>query len=184
MKQILIQTATALYAFKDYLFRVWAMNVPFYVVRRFFVKQTIRRLGEGGFVMMGVEFRTGKNITIGSHCFINKGVLLDGRGGKLTIGNNVDIAQEANIWTLSHDPHNDQHSVWGADVTIEDYAWIASRATILPGVTIGRGAVVATGSVVTKSVLPMTIVAGVPARAIGHRKNNPQYTLSWQPWFK
>ncbi len=184
MKQFFIQIATAGYAFKDYLFRNWAMNIPFYAIRRFFVKQTIARLGEGGFVMMGVEFRTGKNIAIGHHCFINKNVLLDGRGGKLTIGNNVDIAQEANIWTLSHDPHNDLHDVWGGNVTIEDYVWIASRATILPGVTIGRGAVVATGAVVTKDVPPMMIVAGIPAKIIGDRKNNPQYTLSWQPWFK
>jgi maltose O-acetyltransferase len=184
MKQLLIQIATAGYAFKDYVFRTWVMYFPVFAVRRFFISKTVSKLGSGGFVMMGVELRTGKNIVIGDHCFINKGVLLDGRGGKLTIGNNVDIAQEANIWTLSHDPHNDQHSVWGADVTIEDYAWIAARATILPGVTIGRGAVVATGSVVTKDVPAMTIVAGIPAKAIGQRKNNPQYTLNWQPWFK
>jgi acetyltransferase-like isoleucine patch superfamily enzyme len=184
MKQILIQIATAAYAFKDYVFRVWVMHFPVFAVRRFFISQTVNKIGTGGFVMMGVELRTGKNISIGSHCFINKGVLLDGRGGKLTIGNNVDIAQDANIWTLSHSPHDDYHSVWGADVTIEDYVWVASRATILPGITIGRGAVVATGSVVTKDVPPMAIVAGIPAKIIGQRKSNLKYTLDWQPWFK
>ncbi len=133
---------------------------------------------------MGVETRSGKNISIGDHTVVNKRVLLDGRGGKLTIGSQVDIAQEANIWTLSHDPHDDFHATRGADVTIEDYVWIGARATILPGVRIGRGAVVAAGSVVTRDVPPMTIVAGVPARAIGIRKSELKYTLDHRPWFR
>ncbi len=134
--------------------------------------------------MMNVEFRDGKNIKIGDYCFINKYTLLDGRGGKLTIGNNVDIAQEVNIWTLSHDPHDDFHGVWGKEVIIEDYAWIASRVTIMPGIHIGRGAVVAAGSIVTKDVPAMAIVAGSPAKIVGERKSNLQYRLDWQPWFK
>ena len=109
---------------------------------------------------------------------------MDGRGGKLTIGNNVDIAQEVNIWTLSHDPHDDYHSVWGKEVIIEDYVWIASRATIMPGIRIGRGAVVAAGSIVTKDVPAMAIVAGSPAKIVGERKSNLKYRLDWQPWFK
>ena len=184
MKAFLIQIIGAVLAFKDYLFRTWVMNIPFHAIRRFFIKQTIINLGKKGFVMMNVEFRTGKNISIGDYCFINKGVLLDGRGGNLSIGNNVDIAQDVNVWTLSHDPHNDLHQVWGAAVNIEDYVWIGSRATILPGITIGRGAVVAAGSVVTKDVPPMAMVGGVPAKIIGQRKNNLKYQLDWQPWFK
>jgi acetyltransferase-like isoleucine patch superfamily enzyme len=176
--------ATALYAFKDYLFREWVMYVPFYALRRFFVSQTIKKLGKGGFIMMKVEFRNGKNIQIGDGCFINKHVLLDGRGGLLSIGNHVDIAQETNIWTLSHNPHDDLHSVFGRDVIIEDYVWIASRATIMPGVRVGRGAVVAAGSIVTKDVPPMAIVAGAPAKVVGERKSGLKYKLTWQPWFK
>jgi acetyltransferase-like isoleucine patch superfamily enzyme len=184
MRKIAIDFLTALYAFKDYLFREWVMRVPFYVFRRFFIKHTIKHLGKEGFVMMEVEFRNGKNIHIGDHCFINKRTLLDGRGGQLLIGNNVDIAQEVNIWTLTHDPHHDYHNVMGQDVIIEDHAWIASRATLMPGVRIGRGAVVAAGSVVTKDVPPMTIVAGTPAKPIGERQSGLKYQLTWQPWFK
>ncbi len=184
MKTLLVNIATAFYAFKDYIFRAWLMSIPFHVVRRFFIKQTVKQIGKKGFVMMGVEFRIGRNITIGDFCFINKGVLLDGRGGRLSIGNNVDIAQDASIWTLTHDPHNSLHEVLGADVTIEDYAWIGTRAIVLPNVTIGRGAVVAAGSVVTKNVPAMAIVAGVPAKIIGQRNNELKYELTWQPWFK
>jgi maltose O-acetyltransferase len=184
MKRTLIEFYAAFFAFKDYLFREWVMQIPFHAVRRFFIKQSIHKLGKRGFVMMKVEFRNGKNIEIGDYCFINKRTLLDGRGGKLKIGDNVDIAQEVNIWTLSHDPHDDYHSVWGKEVIIEDYAWIASRATIMPGVHIGRGAVVAAGCIVTKDVPPMAIVAGVPAQIVGERKSNLKYRLDWQPWFK
>ena len=133
---------------------------------------------------MGVEFRKAKNITIGYNSVINKKVLLDGRGGQLIIGNNVDIAQETNIWTLEHDVHDDYHTDKGGKVTIEDYVWIASRVTILPGVKIGRGAVIAANSVVTKDVRAMAIVGGIPAKIIGERKSKLKYTLNYHPWFR
>jgi acetyltransferase-like isoleucine patch superfamily enzyme len=184
MRKILIETYAALLAFRDYLFRKHIMHFPAHPFRLFFIRRTLAQIGAGCYFMMGVEFRNGKNISLGHHCFVNKGCLLDGRGGQLIIGNNVDIAQETNIWTLSHDPNDDFHGVVGKDVIIEDYVWIASRATIMPGVRIGRGAVVATGSIVTKDVPPMAIVAGIPAKIIGQRQSNLKYTLDWQPWFK
>lgn len=144
----------------------------------------LNSIGKQTNFLMGLEIRKGKNISIGSNCVINKKVLLDGRGGKLTIGNNVDIAQETNIWTLEHDVNDDYHIDKGADVVIEDYVWIASRCTILPGVTIGHGAVVASNCLVTKDVQPMTIVGGVPAKVIGQRKSGLKYNLKYKPWFK
>jgi maltose O-acetyltransferase len=93
----------------------------------------------------------------------------------------VDIGQETNIWTLQHDVADDFHRAIGAGVVIEDYAWIASRVTILPGVRIGRGAVVATGAVVTRDVPAMAVVGGVPARVIGSRSSKLLYTLDHRP---
>lgn len=58
------------------------------------------------------------------------------------------------------------------------------RVTILPGVTIGRGAVVASNSVVTKDVPSMSIVAGIPAKIISERKSKLKYTLLHRPWFE
>jgi len=63
-------------------------------------------------------------------------------------------------------------------VQIEDYVFIGPRAIILPGVKIGKGAVIAAGAVVTKDVSDFEIVGGVPAKVIGERKNkNPNYKL-------
>ncbi|WP_407448093.1 acyltransferase [Fibrobacter sp.] len=123
----------------------------------------------------GFHIRSPKGISIGDGSSIGPKVLLDGRKG-LTIGKNVTIAYEAIVWTLNHD-YNDIHFCGkGAPVVINDYAWICSRSIILPGITIGEGAVVASGAVVTKDVPPYAVVAGVPARIIGQReKKNWEY---------
>ena len=110
--------------------------------------------------------------------------MLDGRYAKLIIGNNVDIAQETNIWTLEHDVNSTDHHEMGADVIIDDYVWIASRVTILPGVHIGKGAVIASGAVVTKDVPPYSIVGGVPAKVIGQRNTDLTYVNKYKPWFQ
>lgn len=183
MKSFFLNIYTGIIGLKDYLFHQ-LMHVPFHSIRLFFIKRTIRELGKQTNFLMHVEFRKGKNISVGNNCVINKRVLLDGRGGKLIIGNNVDIAQETNIWTLEHDVHSDTHIDIGGNVVIEDYAWIASRVTILPGVTIGKGAVIASGAVVTKDIPSMAIAGGIPAKVIGQRKSSLNYTLNYQPWFK
>jgi len=171
-------------AFLDYIFINWLMFVPSHRFRKFFIKKKLLHLGQDTWFLMGLEIRNGENISIGDNCVINSNVLFDGRGGKIVIGNNVDIAQETNIWTLQHDPNDDNYNVIGGDVIINDYVWIASRVTILSGVNIGKGAVVATGSVVTKDVEPMAIVGGIPARVISKRKSKLEYTLNYKPKFK
>ncbi len=170
-------------AFKNYLFLEWIMHMPFHYIRMFFIKYTVSNIGDNCFIAMRVDFKNGRKINIGHNSVINKRTLLDGRGG-LTIGNHVDIAQDVNIWSLSHVPNDINHTTVGNPVTIEDYVWIAARATILPGVKIGRGAVVGTGSVVTKNVPPMAIVAGNPAKQIGIRENKLLYHLNFKPWFR
>ncbi len=184
MKKILIEVYNAFYGFVDYFIRVFLMYIPFHFFRSVIIKTKFKAVGEKTNFLMGLEFRNSKNISIGNNCVVNKNVLLDGRGGKLSIGNNVDIAQETNIWTLEHDVHDDYHVDTGSDVIIEDYVWIASRCTILPGVKIGKGAVIASNSVVTKDVPEMAIFGGIPAKQIGIRKSNLKYNLDYKPWFK
>lgn len=117
----------------------------------------------------GFHIRTVSGIEVGEGTSIGPKVLLDGRKG-LKIGKSVTIAYEAIIWTLNHD-YNDIHFIASGGVTIiEDYAWICCRSVILPGIKIGKGAIVASGAVVTKDVPPYAIVGGVPAKVIGYRE--------------
>lgn len=117
----------------------------------------------------GFSIRDPKKLTIEDGVSIGPKVLLDARCG-LTIRRNAVIAYDAVIWTLNHD-YNDVHFCGkGAPVEIGAFSWICSRSMILPGVRIGEGAIVASGAIVTKDVEPYAIVAGIPARTIGHRE--------------
>lgn len=172
--------------FKQFFTRLvlpFFMFIPSRHFRLLVIRLIINKMGKNVSILKNVEFIHPKNISIGSNSVINTKVLLDGRGGKLIIGSNVDIAREVNIWTLEHDIDDPGHSTKGADVIIKDYVWISSRATILPGVTIGRGAVIASGAVVTKDVPAMTVVGGVPAKVIGKRNNPLVYQLDFHPRF-
>jgi len=108
----------------------------------------------------------GARLVVGDDTFINNGVVLSCRG-EIRIGARCQIAPQVVIMD------NDYHGVENrgevppaSPVIIEDDVWLATRVTVLRGVTIGRGAVAAAGAVVTKDVPPYTLVAGVPARAI------------------
>jgi acetyltransferase-like isoleucine patch superfamily enzyme len=120
---------------------------------------------------------------IGERSIINRSCCLDLRSG-LKIGSDVSISPEVAILTTQHDLNDPGFALQGRPVVIEDHVWIGMRATVLPGVRIGRGAVVAAGSVVTKDVAPLDIVAGVPARPVGRRSLDPAYRLPDPPLFE
>lgn len=115
-------------------------------------------------------------VRIGRTTIIGRDTVLDGRGG-LTIGDNVNLSPGAWVWTMQHDKDSPDFAPDAAPVVIEDRAWLSSRTTVLPGVTIGEGAVVAAGAVVTDDVAPYSVVAGTPARKIGVRNRDLTYTL-------
>ncbi|MGN6178418.1 MAG: acyltransferase [Mucilaginibacter sp.] len=162
------------------------MRIPINFIRMFLVRRFIV-VGKNSFVSMNVKVLNlhpvKSQIQIGDNCIINPNVLLDGRKGRIIIGNNVDISRDSYIYTAQHDPHDDFHNIKFADVVIEDHVWVASRATILPGVTLRRGCVVACGAVVTKSVDEMCIVGGIPANVIGKRRSQLKYTINYHPPF-
>lgn len=170
-----------------YLYNKVFNKIPFANLRNTFARFYLV-LGKHSNILMNVEILNSSlnrdQIQIGDHTVINTRCLLDGRVGTIKIGNNVDIARETNIFTLEHDPHSDVHDSRSGNVVIEDYVWIASRVTILPGVTIGRGAVVASNAVVTKDVEPSAIVAGIPAKKIGIRKSGLKYSNTYFPFFQ
>ena len=160
------------------------LNVPSHALRIFYLKRILGEFGAGSTLLRGCEIRNPGNIFIGHNTVINQNVLMDGRGGNIIIGNNVDIAQETCLWTLQHDVHDDFHKTKGGDVVVEDYVWIASRVTVLPGRKIKYGAVVGSCSLVTKDVESRTIVGGNPAKYLGNRRSKLQYNLFYRPKFK
>ncbi|MDZ7957615.1 MAG: acyltransferase [Aulosira sp. DedQUE10] len=120
------------------------------------------------------------NLVIGDRTMINRACVLDSRGG-LYIGSRVNISPYVQIYTAQHNIHSPTFAEERAAVTIGDYVWISTRATILPGVTLEEGVVVAAGAVVTKNVPAYKIVAGVPATIIGEREKNLDYIPVWRP---
>ncbi|MBN8563397.1 MAG: acyltransferase [Leptolyngbya sp. UWPOB_LEPTO1] len=168
------------YLFDSFKFSLlqWIGKIPAQTIRHFLYRRLYHlTIGEGTVIYNSCHFRSPEKTIIGSHTSIGDQCVLDGRGG-LTIGHSVNLSTAAWIWTAQHDLNDREFAGTSAPVVIEDYAWISSRATILPGVTIGKGAVVAAGAVVTKSVAPFDIVGGVPAKKIGERNQNLDYKLT------
>ena len=112
----------------------------------------------------------GQNIIVGKNVFINSGCCFQDQGG-IEIGDNVLIGQQVVLATLNHDLMPQQRANMSpAPIKIGNDVWIGAHATILSGVTIGDGAVIAAGAVVTKDVPANTVVGGVPAKIIKNIK--------------
>ncbi len=110
----------------------------------------------------------GTNITVGEDFYANFNlVILD--VAPVTIGDRAQIAPNVSIYTAGHPIHPDSRASgyeYGQSVTIGDDVWIGGSSVILPGVNIGRGAVIGAGSVVTKDIPPMVIAVGNPCRMV------------------
>lgn len=166
-------------------------HVPSYTLRRaWYVRVMGVDIAPGAAVQLGCYLwsygpRSNRRngTSIGARTIVNRGCCLDVRSG-LRIGDDVSISPEVAILTTQHDLNHRDFALQGRAVTIEDHVWIGMRAMVLPGVTIGRGAVVAAGAVVTKDVAPLEIVAGVPAQIIGRRSIDPRYELEKPPLFE
>ncbi len=158
-------------------------HIPSHHVRRFFYRVSGVKIGKGSSLHMGIRFYNPKNIKIGEDTIVGEGTVIDGRD-KLLIGSHVDIASEVMIYNGEHDSLDPDFKAVFAPVVIEDFVFIGPRAIILPGVKIGKGAVVGAGAVVTKDVSEFMIVGGVPARPIKERPGNLSYKLGRAAWFR
>ena len=147
----------------------WVGFVPIHTFRKFFYFLSGVDLTLTSTIHTGAQFFAPGKIKIGHDTIIGKNSFLDGRG-QLTIGNHVDIASDVLIYTNQHNINSVDFGNQYGPVTIKDYVFIGPRAIILPGSTIGRGAVVAAGAVVTKDIPDQEIWGGVPAQKISVRK--------------
>jgi len=148
-------------------------------LRRFVYKCLGAEVGRHAVFHFRTEIRAPYNLKVGAGTIIGDNAILDARNG-LTLGQNINLSSNVSIYTEQHeyrDPYFRCTAGAGNAVTIGDRAWIGSNVVILPGVTIGEGAVCCAGCVVTKDVAPFTVVAGVPAKKINDRPHNLEYVF-------
>lgn len=103
------------------------------------------------------------NISFGTDVLLSHQAFLQGAGG-LSFGSRIMVGPRASFITAGHDLATREPT--SAPISIEDGVWVGANATILPGVTVGQGSVVAAGAVVTRDVPPNVVVGGVPARVL------------------
>lgn len=175
MKHLKYRVWLLLHGFK-FLSLLIIGRVPSHVARKMLYRSMGMKIGRNSTVYMGAEVRHPAAITVGDNTIIGHDAILDGRHG-IHIGNNVNFSTGVWIWTVQHDHNDPDFRDVGGPVVIGDNAWVSCRTVILPGVTIGEGAVVAAGAVVTKDVQPYTVVGGVPAKKIADRPRDIRYRL-------
>lgn len=150
---------------------------PSHLVRKFFYNLSGMDLPFDSTIHLGANFFNPSGIKIGHDSIVGSRCFLDGRAA-LTIGNHSSLASEVMIYNDEHDIHSDTYDNSFGPVTIGDYVFVGPRSIILPNVTIGNGAVIAAGAVVTKDVPAFEVWGGVPAKKISDRRvKKPSYTL-------
>lgn len=122
------------------------------------------KIGENSRIMPPVSIACPDKVSIGNNVFINSNSLMMARGG-VTIEDDAAIAANVQILTNNHDPY-EREVLLCKPVVIKKGAWIGAGATILPGVTVGKYAIVGAASVVTKDVPNYAVVVGNPAKVV------------------
>jgi len=152
--------------------------MPGHALRRAFYRTVLGwEIGPGATINTGLQLYGGRGrVWIGRNSTVQIGCLFAGVGmADLRIGDNVAIAYRTTIILGSHDVKSPRFEGIVAPITIEDYVFIGANVTVLSGLTIGEGAIVAAGTVVSKDVPPYAIVGGNPMKVIGERPRDLDY---------
>jgi len=158
----------------------YSQYLPSIYLRKAALRLLHARIGRRVTLHHGLECRAPWRLTIGEGTIIGDHAILDARGG-IVLGNNVNLSSQVAIWTAQHDYRSPAFQANILPVVVQDRAWLSFRCTLLPGVTVGEGAVVAAGAIVTKDVEPYTVVGGIPARPIAKRPRELVYDLGNMP---
>lgn len=132
------------------------------------LKEMFGSVGESVWVEPPISYARGKTVSFGNFVYVNSGLTLVD-DWKISIGNHVLISPNVTIVTCGHPVHpalRPNGEMYCFPVIIEDWVWIGSNVTILPGVTIGKGSVIGAGSVVTKDIPSNVVAFGNPCRAV------------------
>ena len=122
------------------------------------------QIGENSFIYNQLTVVRPKNVTIGKNVTVMNGVLMMSAGG-ITIEDNVMIAANVQLISNNHDPY-DRYVITCKPILIKEGAWIGAGATILPGVTIGKYAIIGANSIVNKNIPDYGVAVGSPAKVI------------------
>jgi len=145
------------------------INIDFAIpFRRMIAKKLFKKCGKGFIANEGCRFNYGHLIEVGDNVTWNHCCYIDSKGG-VTFKDNSMITEYSKIFTHGHSESDHMIRTY-KPVVIGEYAKIYTASTILPGVTIGTGAITATGSIVTKDVPDFCVVAGIPAKIIRERR--------------
>lgn len=138
---------------------------------RTFLLKRFLRVGKGCTIEPYVNFGRGSDIIIGDMCQINERVYIQcGKiGNYVLIAPNTSILGKFHVYDKVDIPMALQGITKGIPPVIEDDVWIGRNVVIMPGVTIGKGSIIGSNAVVTKSIEPYSIVGGVPAKLIRKR---------------
>lgn len=157
-------------------------HIPSWAMRRRYLRLIGVKIGKNTFVARKTYWMSPWLASIGSGSHINRGCTLDARG-IIEIGNSVSLSHGVKLMTGGHDIQKSNFPGVYEKIKIEDYAWLGVNCVVLKGVTIGKGAVVAAGAVVTHDVPAYTVVGGVPAKPIGTRTHDLDYQCIWDEPF-
>ena len=164
-----------------YIYNFLVSWIPSHLVRRLYLRYFFGvTVDDKASILLGCQFTNGLDFEIG-RSVINQRCHIDNRGG-IKIGNHVSIGPQVAVITADHDMSTSNIEGRASPVIIEDYVFIGARALILPGVTLKKGSVIAAGAVVVRDVEEFSIVAGGPAKTIGHRRRDLDYTTDYQAW--
>jgi acetyltransferase-like isoleucine patch superfamily enzyme len=171
IKRLLLLLANAISQTLIKVFFVFGLH-KLLSIRNFFRialwRQRLGRIGENTMIYPNVIIHSPQYVFMGANVSIAEFVHMWG-GGRIFIGDNVMIASHVAITSQTHDvaPSRRRENVCAA-IVIEDNVWIGSHAVVLPGVHIGKDAVIAAGSIVIADVVSGTVVGGVPAKLLGY----------------
>lgn len=163
------------------LYNLIGTHVPSHAVRLTWLRFLGARIGVHTSVFRGTTVLEPSKLVIGDHCSIGWRCVLDARAG-IELADNVTLSSDTQLITNDHDPNSAEFGVRAAPISVGERAWLATRVTVLKGVSIGDGAVIGAGSIVTDDVEPYVIAAGLPARPIGKRSDDLTYFNSFRPF--
>jgi acetyltransferase-like isoleucine patch superfamily enzyme len=165
----------------------WALNhvvcrIPLAAVRMRAYEALGVRLADArdSIIMLDTEVFSPRALELGHRTIVGPRSLLDARGG-IRLGDDVNVSGRARFMTARHDVQDPEFGAVFEPAIVEDRVWIALGATVLGGVRIGEGAVVAANATVTRDVEAYSVVAGSPARPVGKRTRDLRYRLGYRP---